>query len=584
MANSQSFTKSIQRRPLPTGDKVCDDELLDRLYRQRGITSPQELDRSLQAMLPPQQLQGVGKACELLVEALEQNQKIVVVGDFDVDGATSTALVISALHQLGFSQVDYLIPNRFNQGYGLSLSVAEMLLQAQAELVITVDNGISSLKSIAWLSKHGIKVLVTDHHLPSEELPCADAIVNPNVFDPSCEFPSKNLAGVGVAFYLMLALRAKLRDLDKFNAQTQPNFMQLLDLVALGTLADLVPLDHNNRILAYQGLNLIRAGKSRAGITALLEIANCNPKQLTAQDIGFIIAPRINAAGRLDSMSYGVDLLLCEDLNEAKKLAYELDSLNQARREIEAGMQAEALTLCQNLDNLSPEKGEDLGMVIFQADWHQGVIGLLASRIKDRFHRPTIVFTADENGTLRGSARSVEGVHIRDVLERIHSQYPHLIMKFGGHAMAAGLTLQEKYLTEFRNTFNSTLKEWLSDTPKQNIILSDGELSPAQLNLGTAEKLASEIWGQQFPQPLFDGEFKILRQQLLKDKHLKLLITPLNNSSEGVLIDAIAFNVDRRLFPDYSLQIVRIAYHLAVNEFREQRSLQLLVEHIEPLE
>lgn len=569
--------KIIQRRPLSVGRQVCNHPLLDRLYRARNITDICYLDHSLNQLIPPHHLDGIDEAVNLLLHAHQHHLSILVVGDFDADGATSTALMVSALRALGFTQVDFLIPNRFEQGYGLSVDVAKMAVERGAELVITVDNGVSSHDGVAYLKERGIRVLITDHHLPTETLPCADAIINPNLVH--CTFPSKALAGVGVAFYLMLALRAKLRELGEFNTKTQPNFTQLLDLVALGTIADVVALDQNNRILAHQGLQRIQQGQCRAGIKALVEVSKRQLSRLSTADLAFAIAPRLNAAGRLDNMSSGVELLLCEDMQQARALAYDLDALNQTRREIEAGMKEEALAICQNLTNL----GDDLPYAIslYQKDWHQGVLGILASRIKDTYHRPTIAFAYDNDGVLRGSARSIEGVHIRDVLERIHSQYPNMILKFGGHAMAAGLSLKESEFSAFQEVFDHTVKNWVKGEILQDVIWTDGELEPALLNLPTAELLQqASPWGQAFPEPLFDGEFRILQQRLLKNAHLKLLVEPKNG---GPLLDAIAFNIDTKYYPDLSLKFIRLVYKLNINEFRDQRAVQLFVEYLEPI-
>ena len=376
--------KLIKRREIPAGNSVSDNALLDRLYRSRHIKNSQELDRTLQSMLNPNQLHGIQQAVDLLVEAYQQQQKIVIVGDFDADGATSTALSVLALRMLGFTDVEYLVPNRFEQGYGLSVPVAEMAMEKGVQLLMTVDNGVSSFEGVAYLKEQGVKVLITDHHLPPETLPNADAIVNPNL--QQCDFPSKCLAGVGVAFYLMLALRAKFRELGIFTAETQPNFTELLDLVALGTIADVVPLDQNNRILAHQGLMRIRAKRCRPGIIALAEVANREVEKLCSADLGFAIAPRLNAAGRLDNMSVGVELLLAESMQEARAQALDLDSLNQARKEIEQGMKLEALEICRNLTALSDEL--PMGIALFQPDWHQGVLGIVASRIKDQYQDP----------------------------------------------------------------------------------------------------------------------------------------------------------------------------------------------------
>ncbi|HHF3817587.1 TPA: single-stranded-DNA-specific exonuclease RecJ [Haemophilus influenzae] len=572
--------KLIKRREIPIGNSVSTHPLLDRLYRARHIKNTEELDRTLKSMLNPNQLYGIDQAVNLLVEAYQQQQKIVIVGDFDADGATSTALSVLALRQLGFSDVDYLVPNRFEQGYGLSIPVAEMAIEKGVQLLMTVDNGISSFDGVAFLKEKGIRVLVTDHHLPPETLPPADAIVNPNL--SQCHFPSKSLAGVGVAFYLMLAVRAKFRELGIFTAETQPNFTDLLDLVALGTIADVVPLDQNNRILAYQGLMRIRARRCRPGIIALAEVANRNVEQFTSSDLGFCIGPRLNAAGRLDNMSIGVELLLANEMPKARELALDLDELNQTRKEIEAGMKLEAIKICQNLTALFKEL--PYGITLYQPDWHQGVLGIVSSRVKDQYHRPVIAFTQDSEGILKGSARSIEGLHMRDVLERIHSQHPNMILKFGGHAMAAGLSIREEYFADFQHIFNQTVADWFDEEHMQSIIWTDGELNSNEFNLETAELIKSVgTWGQGFPEPCFDGEFKILDQRAIgqNKNHLKMLLEP---KQGGVLLDAIAFNINTRLYPDLSIKQARLAYKLDINEFRGNRSLQLLVDYIEPID
>ncbi|MFZ7266301.1 single-stranded-DNA-specific exonuclease RecJ [Avibacterium avium] len=571
------MNKTIQRRPISTAQPISDHPLLDRLYRARQIENPQQLDRTLKAMLSPHTLFGMDKAAELLAQARIAQKNIVIVGDFDADGATSTALTVVALRQLGFQQVDYLVPNRFEQGYGLSVEVAKQALEKNVELLITVDNGISSFEGVAFLKQQGVQVVVTDHHLPGEMLPEADAIVNPNL--AQCDFPSKSLAGVGVAFYVMLALRAKLREKGLFDSKTQPNFTELLDLVALGTIADVVPLDQNNRILAYQGLQRIRAGHCRYGIQALAEVANRDMSRFSASDLGFAIAPRLNAAGRLDNMSVGVELLLAEDMPTARALALELDGLNQTRKEIEQGMKLEALEICRKLTALTPPL--PTGIVLYQADWHQGVLGILASRLKDQFHRPVIAFAQDQAGVLKGSARSIEGLHIRDVLERLHSRHPEMILKFGGHAMAAGLSIQEEKFSDFQRLFNEVVTECLDEKDLQGVVWTDGELNTQFMNLDTAELLKQAgPWGQAFPEPVFDGEFKLLQQRLVGERHLKMMVEPQNG---GPLLDAIAFNVDTRYYPDLSLKKVKLAYKLDVNEYRGQRNIQLLVDYIEPL-
>ncbi|ADP11489.1 ssDNA exonuclease RecJ [Erwinia sp. Ejp617] len=545
--------------------------LLRRLYAHRGVSCASELERGAKNLHPFQSLSGIEKAVTLLQHALADNQCIMIVGDFDADGATSTALAVLSLRGMGAQNVKYLVPNRFDDGYGLSPEVVEQAAARGAQLIVTVDNGISSLAGVALAHQKGIAVVVTDHHLPGEILPDADAIVNPNLSD--CAFPSRALAGVGVAFYLMLALRARLRD---GGVNGLPNLAELLDLVALGTVADVVPLDANNRILVWQGLSRIRAGKCRPGIRALLEVANRDARQLAASDLGFALGPRLNAAGRLDDMSVGVALLLSEDLGQARMLASELDALNQTRKEIEQGMQSEALTLCNRLESTS--EALPLGIAMYHPEWHQGVVGILASRLKERFHRPVIAFAPAGDGMLKGSGRSITGLHMRDVLERLDTLHPGLIVKFGGHAMAAGLSLEEAKFDEFRQRFADLVGDWLDAESLQGVVWSDGELMAQELTLPTAELLREAgPWGQAFPEPTFDGKFKLLQQRLVGERHLKVMIEPLGG---GTLLDGIAFNVDTALWPDPSVKQVELAYRLDVNEFRGTRSVQLIIDHL----
>ncbi|PZD66580.1 single-stranded-DNA-specific exonuclease RecJ [Pantoea ananatis] len=552
--------------------------LLRRLYLQRGVTHAAELERGAKNLLPFSALSGIDKAVNLLHQALLDGRCIMVVGDFDADGATSTALTVLALRNMGCSNVQYLVPNRFEDGYGLSPEVVEQARARGAEMILTVDNGISSHAGVALAHQHGIAVLVTDHHLPGETLPDADAIVNPNL--PDCHFPSRSLAGVGVAFYLMMALRAHLRTQGWFGVtRSEPNLADLLDLVALGTVADVVPLDANNRILVWQGLSRIRAGKCRPGIKALLEIANRDARQLAASDLGFALGPRLNAAGRLDDMSVGVALLLTDDLSQSRMLASELDALNQMRKEIEQGMQSEALALCQKLE--SEQTDLPLGLAFYHPEWHQGVVGILASRLKERFHRPVIAFAPAGNGMLKGSGRSIAGLHLRDALERLDTLHPGLMQKFGGHAMAAGLSLEEARYDEFRQRFADLVGEWLAGEALQGVIWSDGALQPAEFSLQTAEVLRDAgPWGQSFPEPAFDGRFRLLQQRLVGERHLKVMVEPLEG---GPLIDGIAFNVDTTLWPDSSVRQVELAYRLDINEYRGNRSVQLIIEHLWPL-
>lgn len=552
--------------------------LLRRLYASRGVKDAQELERGVKGLLAWQKLDGIDAGVTLLQQALADRRRIVIVGDFDADGATSTALAVLALRSMGGSNLDYLVPNRFEDGYGLSPEVVEQVAARGAELIVTVDNGISSHAGVDLAHAKGIQVLVTDHHLPGETLPAADAIINPNL--AGCDFLSKSLAGVGVTFYLMLALRARLRECGWFEQRTLavPNLAELLDLVALGTVADVVPLDANNRILVHQGLSRIRAGKCRPGIRALLEVANRDARQLVANDLGFSLGPRLNAAGRLDDMSIGVALLLSDDIAQARALAIDLDTLNQTRREIEQGMQVEALQLCDQLERTSSEL--PYGIAMYHPEWHQGVVGILASRIKERFHRPVIAFAPAGEGLLKGSGRSVAGLHMRDALERLDTLNPGLILKFGGHAMAAGLSLEEGKFDEFRQRFADLVGEWMDASQLEGVIWSDGELNGAELSLETAELLRDGgPWGQSFPEPTFDGKFRILQQRLVGERHLKLMVEPLNG---GPLLDGIAFNVDTILWPDSSVREVKLAYKLDINEYRGNRSVQLLVQHLWP--
>ncbi|EPA8477812.1 single-stranded-DNA-specific exonuclease RecJ [Salmonella enterica subsp. enterica serovar Rissen] len=553
--------------------------LLRRLYASRGVRSARELERSVKGMLPWQQLSGIDNAVEILYNAFREGIRIIVVGDFDADGATSTALSVLGMRALGCDNISYLVPNRFEDGYGLSPEVVDQAKARGAQLIVTVDNGISSHAGVAHAKTLGIPVIVTDHHLPGDTLPDAEAIINPNLRD--CEFPSKSLAGVGVAFYLMLALRTFLRHKGWFDERNiaPPNLAELLDLVALGTVADVVPLDANNRILTWQGLSRIRAGKCRPGIKALLEISNRDPQQLAASDLGFALGPRLNAAGRLDDMSVGVALLLCDNLGEARVLASELDALNQTRKEIEQGMQAEALILCEKLERSS----ETLpgGLAMYHPEWHQGVVGILASRIKERFHRPVIAFAPAGDGTLKGSGRSIQGLHMRDALERLDTLYPDLMIKFGGHAMAAGLSLEEHKFEQFQQRFGELVTEWLDPALLQGEVISDGPLSAAEMSMEVAQLLRDAgPWGQMFPEPLFDGRFRLLQQRLVGERHLKVMVEPVGG---GPLLDGIAFNIDTTCWPDNGVREVELAYKLDINEFRGNRSLQIIIDDIWPL-
>lgn len=566
----------IETRPLP--DRLPDlgdlPPLLTRLYAARGVRSAAELDKSLARLLPYQRLKGIEAAVELLLQAIDGRQRILIVGDFDADGATASALGVLGLRMLGAVSVDYLVPNRFEYGYGLTPEIVRVALGRQPELLITVDNGISSVEGVAAAKAAGLRVLVTDHHLPGPELPAADAIVNPN--QPGCDFPSKALAGVGVMFYVLLALRARLRELGRFAGRTEPNLAELLDLVALGSVADVVPLDANNRILVHQGLARIRAGRARPGLRALLEVAGKSHARVTSTDLGFILGPRLNAAGRLDDMSLGIECLLCEDEALARDMAVQLDQLNQDRKAIEQGMQREALAQLKDLE----AEALPFGLCLFDPEWHQGVIGILASRLKERYHRPTIAFADAGDGQLKGSARSVPGFHIRDALDAVAARHPGLISKFGGHAMAAGLSLPQERFGAFAAAFDAEVRRQLSAEDLTGRLLSDGSLSAEEFHLPLAKALRNAgPWGQHFPEPLFHGVFQLVQQRIVGERHLKVVV---KSECGSVQLDGIAFGVDRELWPNPTVRWVELAYKLDVNEFRGQESVQLLITHIAP--
>jgi single-stranded-DNA-specific exonuclease len=556
------------------------DPLLQRIYSSRGISSQQQLARQLKDLPQPSLMAGISVASERLVSAIYQQQSVLIVGDFDADGATSSALMVLALKAMGLKRVDFLVPNRFDYGYGLTPEIVDLATAKSPHLIITVDNGISSIEGVAHANQLGIEVIVTDHHLPGAVLPDAAAIVNPN--QSGCEFPTKNLAGVGVAFYLLCAVRAALRERQWFAEQqiAEPDMSQWLDLVALGTVADVVPLDQVNRILVHQGIMRIRAGQSRPGIQALLRIAGKNMRSLVASDLGFALGPRLNAAGRLDDISLGIQCLLCDDPQQALRAAQALDDLNQDRKHIEAGMQREALTI---VDQLSMDD-EDIpvALCLFQPDWHQGVVGLLASRIKEQYHRPVAAFARGDNGQLKGSLRSVPGLHIRDALDAVATQNPGLISKFGGHAMAAGLTLQEARLKEFEQAFQRQVAQSLSDDELQAKLITDGSLSAQQLAMPTAQLLRDGgPWGQQFPEPCFTGNFVIVQQRIVGENHLKMSLAPQDQPDQ--VIDAIWFNIDTAAWPNSLLTDVNCVYKLDINEFRGLEKVQLLIQHMQPL-
>lgn len=557
----------------------CDlPELLQRIYAARGVARPEELQHQLVHLLKPE-FKGMREAVEILADAVVAQAKVLIVGDFDADGATSCALAVLALRAMGLASVDFLVPNRFEYGYGLTPEIVAVAAAQQPDIIVTVDNGISSIEGVRAAHELGIAVIVTDHHLPGEQLPEADAIVNPN--QPGCGFPSKNLAGVGVIFYVMNALRAELRQMGWFTESgiPEPNMASFLDLVALGTVADVVPLDHNNRILVAQGLQRLRAGVARPGIMALLEVAGKAPHRLVASDLGFALGPRLNAAGRLDDISLGIQCLLCDSPALAREMALQLDELNRDRKAIEAGMQQEALKMLQHL---FAEEVEALpwGLCLFDETWHQGVIGILASRIKDRYHRPVIVFADVGEGQIKGSARSIPGLHIRDALDAVAARHPGLLDKFGGHAMAAGMSLPRENFSAFATAFDAEVRRQLRPEDMAALILSDGELQAQEFDLDLVEQLrAAGPWGQHFPEPLFDGEFFLVQQRLVGERHLKLVLA--TDAAGQQLIDAIAFNVDLQAWPNNAAQRVRLAYRVDINEYRGKQTLQLLVEYLE---
>jgi single-stranded-DNA-specific exonuclease len=574
--------KNIVRREYAlTPDSSFDNvhPLLARVYAARQVATMDELDRNLDKLLPYQAMLGIQEAVRIISEVMQENKKILVVGDFDADGATSTAVAIRALRSFGAANVDFLVPNRFAYGYGLTPELVAVALENRPDLIITVDNGIANHAGVAAAKAAGIKVVITDHHLAPSTLPEADAIVNPN--QAGDVFPSKHLAGVGVIFYVMLALRRHLIDQEWFKQKklAEPMMSRLLDLVALGTVADLVPLDHNNRILVHQGLRRIRAAQCAPGIVALLELAGREFSKTVAADLGFAVAARLNAAGRLDDMSLGIECLLTDDSFRAREIARTLDQLNDERRHIERDMQTQALDGLSKLTNSLQGKLPH-GLCLFDESWHQGVIGILASRIKDKFGRPVIVMAPGMGDELKGSARSIPGLHIRDVLALIDTRYPNLILKYGGHAMAAGLTIKRKDFERFSKKFDEVVSEQITESQLQHLLYSDGELKETDFSIEVAAMLRDAgPWGQAFPEPLFDGQFRIVEQRLVGDKHLKLRL-----DSGGCLLDAIAFFVDTKEWPNHRCQQIKAAYRLDINEYKERVNVQLIIEYMEAVE
>ena len=567
----------IVRREV-TGASLSSDlhPVIDRIYRGRNIANLDDLENGLKGLTHFNVLKGMPQAAQILANAVVQNKRIIIVGDFDADGATSTSVCILALRAMGYQNVDFLVPNRFDFGYGLSVPIVDEAAKQRAEVIVTVDNGISCIDGVTHAKSLGMQVVVTDHHLPGDVLPPADAIVNPN--QPGCEFPSKNLAGVGVAFYIMLALKAELQQQGHFERAglAPPNLASLLDIVAVGTVADVVVLDKNNRILVHQGLQRIRAGKCRPGIKALVEVANRDCAHLTSTDLGFVVGPRLNAAGRLDDMSQGIACLLEDETIQARMIAAELDALNKERREIETGMKAQAETV---LEQMALDEGDmPSALVVYREDFHQGVIGIVAGRLKEKYLKPVIAFAHQDDEIIKGSARSIPGVHIRDVLDEVNTRYPGVIEKFGGHAMAAGLSLPVAKLQDFEQAFVDIARAHMAKLDGNHALLSDGDLSSEELCLPFAHLLRQAgPFGQGFESPLFDGEFALLDQRLVGQKHLKMVL-----KSDGANeVDAIAFNVDLKSWPNAMVKRVHIAYRLDINVFRGQETVQLIVEQIE---
>ncbi len=570
----------IQRResaPVEPELAAAFSPLLAQVLANRGIRTRDELALELSALPPFTSLKGIEEATTLLEQALREGQRILIVGDFDADGATSTVVALRALRAMGAASVEYLVPNRFEYGYGLTPEIVEVATGYAPDLLITVDNGISSLHGVAAAQARGIKVLVTDHHLPGAELPPAEAIVNPN--QPGCEFPSKHLAGVGVIFYVMSALRARLRESGYFSERgiAEPKLGELLDLVALGTVADVVAMDRVNRILVAQGLSRIRAGRGCAGISTLLRIARRDPARVVSSDMGFAVGPRLNAAGRMDDMGIGIDCLLSDDVGRAERYAAELDALNRERRETEEAMREQALAIVEQM-HLEEGSGLPFGLCLYDPEWHQGVVGILASRIKERLHRPVIAFSDSSETEVKGSARSVPGLHIRDALDAVATAHPGMLSKFGGHAMAAGLSLQRDQLEAFKQAFDAEVRRHLTEEELHAEVRSDGELDLDRIDLPQVEQLRYAMpWGQGFVEPIFDGLFDVISRRIVGEKHLKLQLRP---AEGGEVMEAIAFFADLQ-GPAMSEDRLHVAYKLDVNEWRGVRSLQLVVESMQ---
>ena len=561
----------IQQRPFITRPEHIQgvSPFIAQILARRGVQSEQELELKLKHLLAPN-MKGLEQAIQIMDQAIDQNKKIVIVGDYDADGATSTALMVLALRDMG-ANVEYLVPDRFKYGYGLTPKIADLAFSRyQPDLLITVDNGISSHAGVEQAQAHGMQVIITDHHLTTKETPTAEAVVNPNQL--GCDFPSKALAGVGVAFYLL----ANLSSHRSKSGKSTSKVAQYLDLVALGTYADVASLDYNNRILVDAGVKRIQQNQCRAGISALLDIAGREPSQLKAQDLGFVLGPRINAAGRMETMDIGIECLMASDMQTAYPLAQQLNQLNVERRQVEAQMKQEALS---ELASLQLDQADlPAALILFEPHWHQGVIGIVAGRLKEQFHRPSIVFAADDDGIhIKGSARSIEGVHIRDAIELIAEQHPHLVSHFGGHAAAAGLTIQKQHFEEFKQVFEQLIST-MDESLFHATLWTDGELPTATFQIDTVDLLQNLTpWGQKFPSPIFEGVFKVLDYRWLKETHLKLRLA-LDN---GQIVEAIAFNASEKFEFDAMQDSVRLVYELDKNEFNGNVSLQLRVMHLE---
>lgn len=565
---------TLKTRPTTESNTLSDlPDWLARILTSRGVQQLSELEFDFKQMPSPEQMLGAVAAAEVLADAIAQQARILIIADYDVDGATSCTLVKQSLELLGAQNVGYLVPDRFKLGYGLSPAVVELALEFKPDWLITVDNGIASVAGVRAAKAAGLGVIVTDHHLPGNELPEADVIVNPN--QPGCTFPTKALAGVGVAFYVMLALRQELRQRDWFNSQSiaEPNLAQMLDLVALGTVADLVPLDHLNRLLVKQGLKRINQGLTRPGIKTILQLARGETEEVVAQDMGFAVAPRLNAAGRLDDMTLGIECLLSQTAAGALPLAERLNDWNVERRQIQQTMENEASNIAQS----QAISDSTYTISLYSDNWHEGVVGLVASKIKDHYYRPTVVFApAEQAGLIKGSARSIKGIHIRDVLDAVATRAPDVLQKFGGHAMAAGLTIEAQHLKAFSALFETVVQEVAEPETFDNVLWTDGELPAIALNLDTAQLIRHYgPWGQKFPEPLFEGTFRVLDTYVLKQRHLKFRL----QTSAGKVIDAIAFNLSDDILSRHFEQI-HIAYRLNVNHFRGQSKAQLMIEHI----